>query len=153
MRVSRVVTGGVAVLLTVGAFAAGNAIAGSRANVNGKAAAISHAKPAFTAAAIKTKGAAVINSDGTIAEGSTKPYKATAASHLGTGIYEVDFSGNVQHCAYNATIGLAGTAGASAPGFITVVGRVSNPVHGLFIETFDTAGTLTDLGFHLTVTC
>lgn len=92
---------------------------------------------------------AVVNANGTLARGSG----ATSSSQPeGTGTYEVIFNRNVSQCAFNATIGLAGTTGSSDPGFVNVVGRFTTP-NGVFVTTDDTAGTATNLGFHLSVTC
>ncbi len=55
-------------------------------------------------------------------------------------------------CGYTATIGLSGTAGSSAPGTVTVVGRSGTP-KGVYIQTFDTKGHPMDLGFHLILAC
>jgi|SRR5580698_8634055 hypothetical protein len=91
---------------------------------------------------------AVVDSDGTLARG----VGTTGAVHLETGVYEVDFVKNVTACAYTMTIGLSGTAGASDPGTITVVGRSDN-AKGLYIQTFNDKGKAADLGFHLIVQC
>jgi hypothetical protein len=93
----------------------------------------------------------VVNSDGTKARGFPV---TTAATHLSTGTYQVDFGPprNITGCAFVGSIGLSGSSGTSPPGFITVVGRAGD-ISGVFVQTFDSAGTLTDLGFHLVVTC
>lgn len=91
---------------------------------------------------------AVVNSDGTLARGD----HVVSATNLGTGTYEVVFDRNVTGCAYTATIGLSGTSGSSTPGLISVVGRAGN-VNGIFLNTVDTAGTNSNRGFHLNVTC
>lgn len=92
---------------------------------------------------------AVVNADGTVARGF--PISPTA-THISTGTYEVDFKTGITACAYNGTIGLSGTSGASVPGLITVVGRAGNP-KGIFVQTFNATGALTDLGFHIEVAC
>lgn len=92
---------------------------------------------------------AVVNANGSLARGSG----ATSSSQPeGTGTYEVIFNRNISQCAFNATLGLAGDTGSSPPGFVTVVGRFTTP-NGVYITTADTAGTATNLGFHLAVTC
>jgi hypothetical protein len=89
---------------------------------------------------------AVVDSNGTLCRSNS----AISAHHLGTGQYEVIFNRNVRRGAYVASIGLCGSVGASPPGLITVVGRVSD-VRGVFIETSDATGKLHDLAFHLIV--
>jgi hypothetical protein len=91
---------------------------------------------------------AVVNSDGTLARG----FHAASATHLATGTYQVTFDRDVTACAYTATIGLSGTSGSSSPGEITVVGRAGIP-NALFIQTFDSAGALSDRGFHVHTNC
>ncbi len=91
---------------------------------------------------------AVVDSDGTLA----RDLGATAAIHDGTGVYEVDFDKNVTECGYTAAIGLSGTAGASDPGTVTVVGRSGTP-KGVYVQTFDRKGHPMDLGFHLILAC
>ena len=43
-------------------------------------------------------------------------------------------------------------AGTSSPGEVTVVGEAAS-VTGVFVQTYNSAGTLTDRGFHLYVDC
>jgi hypothetical protein len=93
---------------------------------------------------------AVVNADGSLARAF--PASKAAAIHITTGTYEVDLKNDLTGCAYTASIGLSGSSGASAPGFVTVVGRAGQP-HGMFIQTYNAAGTLTDLGFHVQVAC
>ncbi len=91
---------------------------------------------------------AVVNSDGSL---SGQNFGASGSARLGVGTYEVFFGGSViTGGAYTASIGLAGNVGASAPGEITVVGRVGT-ANGLFIQTFDSTGALADRGFHVHV--
>lgn len=89
---------------------------------------------------------AVVGPDGKLCRGQY----VRSTKNLGTGQYEVIFMRDVRKGVYLATVGLCGASGASAPGQITVVGRVSD-VNGVFIETADSTGKLTDLGFHLLV--
>jgi hypothetical protein len=91
---------------------------------------------------------AVVDANGTLARG----HKAVSAARLGTGTYEVVFRKDVRRCAYLATIGLSGSAGASLPGEITVVGRSGND-RGVFLTTHSSGGASADLGFHLAVHC
>ena len=89
---------------------------------------------------------AVVNANGTLARGR----KAVSATRLATGAYEVVFRKDVRKGAYLATIGLSGSAGASLPGEITVVGRAGND-RGVFVTTHSSGGAAADLGFHLAV--
>ncbi|HEX4860200.1 MAG TPA: hypothetical protein VFV07_03120 [Rhizomicrobium sp.] len=91
---------------------------------------------------------AVVNSDGSLARG----IGATGSSELQTGVYEVDFTKNITTCGYTATIGLSGTAGASDPGTVTVVGRSDNN-KAVYVQTFNGKGKPAELGFHLIVQC
>jgi hypothetical protein len=91
---------------------------------------------------------AVVNFDGTLARGRG----ATGAFHDGPGVYDVDFTRDVSACAYTASIGEAGSLGASEPGTVTVVGRSGTP-KGLYIQTFNKKGHAEDLAFHLILAC
>jgi hypothetical protein len=75
----------------------------------------------------------------------------TASSHLATGTYQVDFNRNVTGCSYLATIGNP-AAGASPPGEITTALRVTT-TNAVFVQTFDSMGTVSDRNFHLAVFC
>ncbi|MBP2338957.1 hypothetical protein JOF41_005135 [Saccharothrix coeruleofusca] len=101
-----------------------------------------------SAQAFRQTVSAVVNSNGTLAAGQS--FGATAASRIGVGTYEVFFNQVITAGTYVATIGIAGNVGASTPGEVTVVGRVTAN-NGLFIQTYNSAGTLTDLGFHTVV--
>jgi hypothetical protein len=89
---------------------------------------------------------AVVNADGTLARG----FRATSSQRLVTGQYEVVFNRDVRKAAFIATIGLSGSVGSSAPGEITVVGRLGNP-QGVFVTTHSSTGAPADAGFHLAV--
>jgi hypothetical protein len=91
---------------------------------------------------------AVVNTNGTLA----RSLGAVSAKKVGaTGTYEVIFNRNVSACAYIGTIGSALATGATT-GQISVSPRSGN-VNGVFIRTANSAGTNTDLGFHLAVLC
>ena len=90
----------------------------------------------------------VVNADGTLCGG--QGFGVASATHLGTGVYEVFFNQTITSGVYVATVGLCGSSGASTPGQLTVVGRLGTS-NGLFIETFNPAGALVDLGFHVVV--
>lgn len=100
------------------------------------------------AQALRQTVSAVVNANGTLAAGQS--FGATAATKIGVGTYEVFFDQVITAGTYVATIGIAGNVGASAPGEVTVVGRVGTN-NGLFIQTYNSAGAPTDLGFHVVV--
>jgi hypothetical protein len=91
---------------------------------------------------------AVVNPDGSLAR-SGCPGATSGGSGGG---YDVMFTVDVSSCAFQATIGSSGDADAVPAGFVTVVGEESQS-DGVFVETFDSAGTETPEGFHLAVTC
>jgi len=94
----------------------------------------------------------VVNADGTKARSFPSAISFTS-TRLATGTYDVRFGlASITGCAFIGTIGLSGTSGTSAPGEITVVGRAGAP-NGIFVQTFNSAGGLADLGFHILVAC
>jgi hypothetical protein len=92
---------------------------------------------------------AVVNSDGTLARGSSA---ATGASQLQTGTYEVDFNQDVTGCAYVATIGDPRSIVIPPAGSVSVTGRYNNP-NGLYIVTYDSSGAAADRALFVTVFC
>jgi hypothetical protein len=92
---------------------------------------------------------AVINANATIARGVGVVSAATVSS---AGQYEVIFDRNVRECAYTVTTGGTGSTETPAPGYGVATGRMDN-VNGVFIRTFNSAGTVTALAFHLQVSC
>lgn len=89
---------------------------------------------------------AVVNANGTLARGC----QAVSAAHLGTGTYQVLFTHDITGSAYIGTIGLSVSIGSSPAGEIAVVGRFG-AANGVFVQTFNSAGVPTDLGFHLAI--
>jgi hypothetical protein len=92
---------------------------------------------------------AVVNPNGTLA----RAFRAVSSQRLGVGTYSVVFSRNIRNCAYVATIGTSGSIGVFPVGQISVSGLFGNPNNGVFIQTANSAGTLSDFGFHLAVHC
>jgi hypothetical protein len=92
---------------------------------------------------------AVVNSNGTLARGFGV---ASAGIDTGSGTYKVLFKRGVSKCAYAATLGSSGSIGGPPVGEIGVVGLAGHKA-GVFVETFNSAGTTTAAGFHLVVTC
>ena len=113
-----------------------------------EAAAVPAAVPATVAGMPPTAQTfyAVVNADGSLARG----FGVVSTATFGAGNYEVIFSQNITGSAYIATIGLAGSLGVSAPGQVSVVGRFLNP-NGVFIQTTDSTGNPTNMGFHLAI--
>lgn len=87
---------------------------------------------------------AVVNANGTLARG----FGVVSSARLALGQYQVVFIQSVVRSAYTATIGLTGSAGASPPGEIAVVGRAGN-ANGVFVQTWNSAGAPADRAFHL----
>ncbi|MBF9127750.1 hypothetical protein I0C86_01870 [Plantactinospora sp. S1510] len=89
---------------------------------------------------------AVVNTNGTLARG----FGAVSSVRLAVGQYQVVFIQDVTRSAFTATIGLPGSVGGSPPGEIAVVGRAGVP-NGVFVQTWNSAGTPADRSFHLHV--
>ncbi|RAO18096.1 hypothetical protein MED15_03443 [Micromonospora noduli] len=118
----------------------------------------SNAQPPVTAESARTAKAAlkanstlvasttivVVNSNGTKARGTGTVIK------YGTGQYEVIFGRNVTAGVFVATIGRADACCIPPAGEISVAPRLSTP-NAVFVQTRTSAGTPTDLGFHLVV--
>jgi hypothetical protein len=95
-------------------------------------------------ASVVTHRFAVVTQQGTLARGS----RVTAVTKLGIGQYEVTFNGDVSQCAYIAT---TTNAYSQALGVFTAGGHLSP--NGVFVETKNQGGGLTDGPFHLIVSC
>lgn len=93
---------------------------------------------------------AVVETDGTFVRGRN----VWRVARLGTGIYEVIFTGDVSNGVYNATIGRPGTA-TEPPGVIGVALRccLGSPEtnKGVWVDTHDLGGGASDRAFHLVV--
>lgn len=87
---------------------------------------------------------AVVNLDGSLARGS----RVTGVTKLGIGQYEVTFNTNVSACAYVATTRNAYSQALQA---YTAGGHLD--ANGVFVETKNQGGGLTDGPFDLVVTC
>lgn len=95
-------------------------------------------------AAASTNLFAVVNINGGLISGN----RVTAVSKLGPGQYEVTFNTNVSGCAYLAT---TTNAWSQALGIFTAGGHLSG--NGVYVETKNQGGGLTDGPFHLWVAC
>ena len=87
---------------------------------------------------------AVVNQNGTLARGS----RVTGVTYLGIGRYEITFDRNVAGCAYIAT---TKNAYSQALGIYTASGHLS--ANGVYVETKNQGGGLTDGPFNLLVAC
>ena len=87
---------------------------------------------------------AVVNQNGTLARGS----RVTGVTYLGVGRYEITFNRSVAGCAYIAT---TANAYSQALGVYTASGHLS--ANGVYVETKNQGGGLTDGPFNLLVAC
>jgi hypothetical protein len=94
--------------------------------------------------------AVVDGAAGTLARGYLTAL-STPVTRYGSGTYQVVFQGDVSSCAYTATLGDI-AAGTTAPGEITLASRSGN-ANAVFVETYTSAGVLSDRDFHLRVKC
>jgi hypothetical protein len=92
---------------------------------------------------------AVVDGDG---EAIVRGNRAVSVNRSSAGIYQVRFARNVRNCVYVASTGLTGATGNPPPGEIAVVGENAS-VRGVWIQTWDSAGTSADRDFHLIVDC
>lgn len=90
---------------------------------------------------------AVVNSDGTLARGSA----GASSSRSAMGTYKVTFPIDITACAYTATPGVAGSAGAVAPGSTSVAGAAADP-DSILLQTGVNGGNA-DMGSHIIVAC
>jgi hypothetical protein len=143
---------GVALALAVGVFA-GTALAGGGANgpnpVAGKSSVQANFKAKIPA---QVKAAAVINSNGTVLRASTLPYHVLSSANLSTGVYSLHFSHSIGGCAWVGTVGFGTFSGNPGAATIEITG-LAGTNNGLFITTFDGAGTATNEPFHVIVVC
>ncbi|MFF4485821.1 hypothetical protein ACFY0F_04890 [Streptomyces sp. NPDC001544] len=91
---------------------------------------------------------AVVRSDGSLVPGQSSG--AVSSYRIAVGTYQVCFNTPITNGTYVATIGLPGNAMSSSPGEITVVGRYATN-NCLFIQTYNSVGTLEDHSFHVVV--
>ena len=153
MRTRRLLpAAGVALALAVGVFA-GTAMAGGGGNGPNAAAGKASVTPSFSSStAVKVKAAAVITANATVQRASTLPYPVTSITSLGTGLYDLRFSHSIGGCAWVGTVGLGTFGGSTGAAQITITGRVGT-TNGLFISTFNGAGTAANEPFHVIVVC
>jgi len=105
------------------------------------------AKAALSAKATTLAASAttvVVNANGTKARGTGTVIK------YGTGQYEVQFGKVVTAGTFVASIGRADACCVPPSGEVAVAPRLGTP-NAVFVQTRNSAGTPTDLGFHLVV--
>ena len=89
---------------------------------------------------------AVIATNGTTSRNS----HVTSSEKAATGQYVVIFDRDVKACAYVGSLG--GVAAESVVGQLSATRRSIN-ANGVFVRTYDSAGTAADKSFHLAVFC
>jgi hypothetical protein len=89
---------------------------------------------------------AVIATNGTTSRNS----HVTSSEKAAAGQYVVIFDRDVKACAFVGSLG--GTAAESVVGQLSVTRRSIN-ANGVFVRTYDSAGTAADKSFHLAVFC
>ncbi len=127
----------------------GTALAAASGGPNTLPAGHAATRPAVSAASLCQSLWAVVEIGGSLARAGCP---GTASSNLTEGQYQVTFPRNVRNCAYIATVGLPTDFGTAGDGTVTVVGLAAS-VDGVFVETFNAAGTATNEPFHLSVNC
>jgi len=88
-------------------------------------------------------------SDGTLIVGIGT---TTNATHPSTGIYNAVFRRSLSGCVWTGTIGFGTFSGSTSASSISITGLAANN-KGLFVQTFNQAGTPTDLPFEVHVIC
>jgi hypothetical protein len=131
-----------ALTLAVSALATGSHAGQNTSPTSGNA-------PTIVATCAGTHVWAVVNSNGTLARHGGA---CIGTSSSGSGSYDVLFPKNIVNCAYIVTVGSSGRNGTVAPGYATVVGAAGT-TNGVFVQTFNSSGILTAMGFHLVVDC
>jgi hypothetical protein len=92
---------------------------------------------------------AIVATDGTLVRGS----HVAASVKKATGAYTVRFDQNVRLCSYQATPGGTPENGGAGPlGFVGTTGEFAS-TSGVWINTYNSAGSLADVPFHLAVFC
>lgn len=114
---------------------------------------LSNSKPSYVTDSAKAPFApprvyAVVNSNGTIVRGKG----LASVSKVGTGIYDVRFLRNIANCSWLGTVGYGQFIGDTGPAMITITGRVGTN-NGLYVTTFNSAGSSADFPFNADVIC
>jgi hypothetical protein len=92
---------------------------------------------------------AVVDQNGKLVRGDSG---AVSVFRYGPGRYEVSFNAAVNGCSYTATIGDPSNGVVYGPGWVfTAGGHLS--ANGVYLETKNTGGGLSDYPFHLSVNC
>jgi hypothetical protein len=88
---------------------------------------------------------AVVRVDGT----DSRDLDVVATTHAGPGRYEVTFNHDISNCAFIATIGDPNARYVYDPGLVSTSGAPN----GVYVDTMNLVGVLTDAPFHLNVSC
>src|SRR5436190_1118368 len=91
---------------------------------------------------------AQVNSNGTLQRGSA----GTSAASAGTGVYNVHFPRKTWNCGFSATLGQTQHQFTTGPGMIEAEGQFTSD-HGVFVKTYNSAGTSTNLPFTVAILC
>ena len=75
-----------------------------------------------------------------------------SVTRLSTGTYDIRFSKPIGKCAWTATVGFGTFGGQTGPAEVTLAGRAGTK-NGIFLQTFNGTGVLTDEPFHLLISC
>jgi hypothetical protein len=94
---------------------------------------------------------AVVRSNATLARGRGV-FSVSRPSGFPVGNYIVRFLDNIRNCAYTATVGDFDALGVGPTGEVTTVGAAID-VRGVYLQTFNSAGSISDRTFHLLVSC
>jgi hypothetical protein len=94
---------------------------------------------------------ALVNANATLGRGSAA-LVSVAQVNSTSGQFEVIFDRDISSCAYLASIGLAGNNATPPAGFVGTTGRQNKP-NGIFVTTYNSAGTLTAESFFVQVVC
>jgi hypothetical protein len=135
----------VATVLAAGGGAYAATASSGQAN-NGRASGSTHG-PFMSTKTAFVAGAAVVNSNGTLARG----LGVVSTTQIHTGAYQVLFTHKVNRCGYEATLGSTST-GVGPDAQIGVASRAGHK-NGVWINTYSSSGSLTNEPFHLIVVC
>ena len=94
--------------------------------------------------------AATVQAAGTLVPGQS--VAAVSSAKVFPGSYEVIFDRNVTGCAYSVTQATPGVGDDLAVGYAAVTSRL-NDANGIFVQTFNASGVVTDRSFMVLVAC
>ena len=95
----------------------------------------------------------MINGNGTVMRASTLPYHGLVELQASEPASTTSASASsIGGCAWVGTVGFGTFSGTTGPAQITITGRAGTN-NGLYITTFNGAGTPTNEPFHVIVVC